>query len=154
MELLSIVVPCWNEEAGLARFYAETAAVCAGLDAAVEFIFVDDGSRDGTLAALKELAAREKTVSDKNEGFVAQLKDLLSGFSVSTEACGLCTTFPCAWNVITLEIGSIATSSTSLYLISAHREHPASRYSFASICFIGIFSLKINQHSEILVTTS
>ena len=26
MELLSIVVPCWNEEAGLARFYAETAA--------------------------------------------------------------------------------------------------------------------------------
>ncbi len=30
----------------------------------------------------KELAAREKTVSDKNEGFVAQLKDLLSGFSV------------------------------------------------------------------------
>ena len=62
MELLSIVVPCWNEEAGLARFYAETAAVCAGLDAAVEFIFVDDGSRDGTLAALKELAARDGRV--------------------------------------------------------------------------------------------
>ena len=40
MELLSIVVPCWNEEAGLARFYAETAAVCAGLAAAVEFIQV------------------------------------------------------------------------------------------------------------------
>ena len=62
MELLSIVVPCWNEEAGLARFYAETAAVCAGLEAAVEFIFVDDGSRDGTLAALKELAARDGRV--------------------------------------------------------------------------------------------
>ena len=30
----------------------------------------------------KELAVREKTVSDKNEGFVAQLKDLLAGFSV------------------------------------------------------------------------
>lgn len=29
-----------------------------------------------------ELAAREKTVSDRNESFVAQLKDLLSGFSV------------------------------------------------------------------------
>ena len=29
-----------------------------------------------------ELAVREKTVSDKNEGFVSQLKDLLSGFSV------------------------------------------------------------------------
>lgn len=62
MELLSIVVPCWNEEAGLARFYAETAAVCAGLDGLVEFIFVDDGSQDGTLAALKELAARDGRV--------------------------------------------------------------------------------------------
>ena len=30
----------------------------------------------------KELAVREKIVSDKNEGFVSQLKDLLSGFSV------------------------------------------------------------------------
>ena len=30
----------------------------------------------------KELAVREKTVSDKNEGFVSQLKDLLSGFTV------------------------------------------------------------------------
>ncbi|MDE6881475.1 MAG: ABC transporter ATP-binding protein/permease [Oscillospiraceae bacterium] len=29
-----------------------------------------------------ELAVREKTVSDKNESFVSQLKDLLSGFSV------------------------------------------------------------------------
>lgn len=62
MELLSIVVPCYNEEAGLARFYAETSAVCAGLDAVVEFIFVDDGSRDGTLAALKGLAERDGRV--------------------------------------------------------------------------------------------
>jgi len=62
MELLSIVVPCYNEEAGLARFYAETSAVCTRLDAEVEFIFVDDGSRDGTLAALKELAAKDKRV--------------------------------------------------------------------------------------------
>lgn len=36
----------------------------------------------GSLLMGKELAAREKAVSDKNEGFVAQLKDLLSGFSV------------------------------------------------------------------------
>lgn len=30
----------------------------------------------------KEMAVREKEVSDRNEGFVAQLQDLLSGFSV------------------------------------------------------------------------
>lgn len=62
MDRLSIVVPCYNEEAGLARFYAETSAVCAGLDADVEFVFVDDGSRDGTLAALKGLAERDGRV--------------------------------------------------------------------------------------------
>ncbi len=62
MDRLSIVVPCYNEEAGLARFYAETSAVCAGLDTQVEFIFVDDGSRDGTLAALKGLAERDGRV--------------------------------------------------------------------------------------------
>lgn len=62
MELLSIVVPCYNEEAALARFYAETSAVCAGLDGLVEFIFVDDGSRDGTLAEIKALAARDSRV--------------------------------------------------------------------------------------------
>lgn len=62
MDRLSIVVPCYNEEAGLARFYAETSAVCAKLDADVEFIFVDDGSRDGTLTALKGLAERDGRV--------------------------------------------------------------------------------------------
>ncbi|MDE7224373.1 MAG: ABC transporter ATP-binding protein/permease [Acetatifactor sp.] len=35
-----------------------------------------------TLLMGKELAVREKTVSDKNESFVSQLKDLLSGFAV------------------------------------------------------------------------
>lgn len=62
MDRLSIVVPCYNEEAGLARFYAETSAVCAGLDADVEFVFVDDGSRDGTLTEIKTLAERDGRV--------------------------------------------------------------------------------------------
>ena len=62
MDRLSIVVPCYNEEAGLARFYDAASAVCAKLDADVEFIFVDDGSRDGTLAALKGLAERDGRV--------------------------------------------------------------------------------------------
>lgn len=62
MDRLSIVVPCYNEEAGLARFYDAASAVCDGLDARVEFIFVDDGSRDGTLTALKGLAERDGRV--------------------------------------------------------------------------------------------
>lgn len=62
MDRLSIVVPCYNEEAGLARFYDAASAVCRTLDAQVEFIFVDDGSRDGTLAEIKALAERDGRV--------------------------------------------------------------------------------------------
>ena len=55
MALLSIIVPCYNEEDALGPFYERTSAVCAGLGADVEYIFVDDGSSDGTLPRLKRL---------------------------------------------------------------------------------------------------
>ena len=63
MGLLSIIVPCYNEEAAVEAFYARTSAVCAKLPAVdVEYIFVDDGSADGTLAVLKALAGRDRRV--------------------------------------------------------------------------------------------
>ena len=63
MELLSVIVPCFNEEATVKGFFARTSAVCAALpDIRTEYIFVDDGSRDGTLALVKELAARDSRV--------------------------------------------------------------------------------------------
>ena len=63
MELLSIIVPCFNEEETVEAFYARTSAVCAGLpDVRVEYIFVDDGSRDQTLPILKGLAERDDGV--------------------------------------------------------------------------------------------
>jgi glycosyltransferase involved in cell wall biosynthesis len=53
--LLSIVVPVFNEAANLERLYAE---LTAALDAvAFELILVDDGSRDESLAIMRQLAA-------------------------------------------------------------------------------------------------
>lgn len=59
---LSLVVPCYNEAAGLEAFWARTSAALssAGLDA--EAVFVDDGSRDATFAVLSALAARDPRV--------------------------------------------------------------------------------------------
>lgn len=63
MKLISVVVPCYNEEEVLPLFYSEITRV-AGLmpDYAFEFLFVDDGSKDGTLRVLKELAAGDERV--------------------------------------------------------------------------------------------
>lgn len=56
--LVSAVVPCYNEEAALPFFLEEILKVAEQLPADLEIIFVDDGSKDGTLTLLRK-AARE-----------------------------------------------------------------------------------------------
>ena len=49
MDKISIIIPCYNEEKVLSRFYRETSKEVSKIrDAECEFIFVDDGSRDHT----------------------------------------------------------------------------------------------------------
>jgi glycosyltransferase involved in cell wall biosynthesis len=55
---LSVVVPCYNEEAVIDRFDARTRAVLGGLPVSHEICYVDDGSTDGTLTHLRELSER------------------------------------------------------------------------------------------------
>lgn len=62
MKRLSIVVPCYNEEEAIPLFYEACAAEAAKLPAEVEWWFVDDGSRDGSLAQMKALRARDARV--------------------------------------------------------------------------------------------
>lgn len=56
MPTLSIVVSVYNEEAVLPQFHHELTAALAALDDAVEIIYVDDGSVDGSRAILDSLA--------------------------------------------------------------------------------------------------
>ena len=62
-KLISVIVPCYNEQEVLHMFYDEMSRV-AGLmtDYNFEFIFVNDGSRDNTLNICKELAAKDERV--------------------------------------------------------------------------------------------
>jgi len=59
---LSIVIPCFNEEASLLQFYEESIKALEQLNKPIEFIFVDDGSKDNTLSILRQLAGQNNCV--------------------------------------------------------------------------------------------
>ncbi len=62
-DIISIIVPCHNEEEMVPIFHKEIAAVSDQLpDATIELIFVNDGSKDDTLAKMKQVAALDERV--------------------------------------------------------------------------------------------
>ena len=66
-KIVSILVPCFNEELSLPLFYDEA---CRTIDALgmydFELLFVNDGSRDGTLSVIEGLHAKDGRVSFVN----------------------------------------------------------------------------------------
>ena len=60
--MISIIVPCYNEEEALPIFYQECSAVLSSMNEAYELLFVNDGSKDGTLSILKELSETDTCV--------------------------------------------------------------------------------------------
>lgn len=61
--LITIVVPVFNERDNLRGFYGAVNAVLTAIgDYDWEFVFVDDGSRDGSFEVLKELGAADARV--------------------------------------------------------------------------------------------
>ena len=87
--LLTVVVPCFNEEQGIS---ATVEKILGGLEAALpmagapgalwfEVLIVDDGSTDGSAAAIEALGRSSSSVRslrhDRNEGYGAALKTAL-----------------------------------------------------------------------------
>lgn len=65
MCVLSIIVPCYNEEESVADFYAElmkNEAFFAEKQLEIEILYIDDGSRDHTAAEVKKLRERDERV--------------------------------------------------------------------------------------------
>lgn len=63
MKKCSVVIPCYNEEETIQIFYDEIEKyIPKMLELEFEFIFVDDGSKDGTLHEIKRLANMDKRV--------------------------------------------------------------------------------------------
>ncbi len=67
MSLISIIVPCYNEEAVLPMFYEEVQKIMDQMRAehshlTFELVFIDDGSKDKTLPILREMALKDQRV--------------------------------------------------------------------------------------------
>ena len=62
-EKITIVVPCYNEQEALPYFYPEFVKVATLMsEQDFELLLVDDGSKDGTLAYIKQLANSDNRV--------------------------------------------------------------------------------------------
>ena len=63
MEKITVIVPCYNEEAALHYYYKEMSRVMDEMnDVDFELLFVNDGSKDKTLEIMMELANKDSRV--------------------------------------------------------------------------------------------
>lgn len=99
MKLVSIVVPCYNEQEVLPMFYDEITKVTDGMSAKwpeleFEYLFINDGSKDNTLPILRSLADRDKRVRyisfsrnfGKESGMYAGLENAKGDYVVVMDA--------------------------------------------------------------------
>ncbi len=62
MTLITIMVPCYNEEEALPYFYDRIKPIIDSMHYEVELLFINDGSNDGTLAYIQQLQLRDPRV--------------------------------------------------------------------------------------------
>lgn len=60
--MISIIVPCYNEESSVRIFYNELIRIEDDLNKDFEVIFIDDGSCDGTLCEIEKLMNEDKRI--------------------------------------------------------------------------------------------
>ena len=56
LPIISVVIPCYNEEEAIPVFLAEITEVLTNMKTGYELIFIDDGSSDDTLSILRQLS--------------------------------------------------------------------------------------------------
>ena len=88
---ITIMVPCYNEQDSLPLFYEALGKIMQDerlSEYEWELLFINDGSKDNTLAVLKALRAKDERVSyiDLSRNFGKE-KAMLAGFDYATGDC-------------------------------------------------------------------
>ena len=99
MSLLSVIVPCYNEQEALPYFYDAIVKVSDEMkavwqDLEFEYLFIDDGSKDDTLAVIEGLREKDKRVRyvsfsrnfGKEAGLYAGLSNARGDHAVTMDA--------------------------------------------------------------------
>ena len=89
MKKVTILIPCYNEEASLPLMYDSLCGHTAPCpDYEWEFLFVNDGSRDCTLQIIKQLREGDKRISyvDLSRNFGKEAV-MVAGFDYATGDC-------------------------------------------------------------------
>ncbi|MGL9728840.1 glycosyltransferase family 2 protein [Enterococcus sp. DIV0756] len=60
--MISVIVPCFNEEEAIPLFFAEMEKIRKKVSHQFEYIFINDGSKDRTLEVLRDLSCTNKFV--------------------------------------------------------------------------------------------
>ncbi|BCK43322.1 glucosyl transferase family 2 [Streptococcus suis] len=60
--MISVIVPCFNEEEAIPYFYDAMEKVRKEMGEQFEYIFVNDGSKDRTLTVLRQLSGQDRAV--------------------------------------------------------------------------------------------
>lgn len=93
MKTISIITPCYNEELNVGELYdrVRRAIVSLGEGYRYEHIFIDNASRDNTVAALKEIAAGDKNVKViRNTRNFGQIRSPMHALHQASGDCVIC----------------------------------------------------------------
>lgn len=94
MKKLSIIIPCYNEEENIKEFF-DAASLCMNkIKYELEFVFINDGSKDNTLDELKKLLSRSEKVKiinfsrnfGKDAAIYAGLQECVGDYAVLIDA--------------------------------------------------------------------
>ncbi|MCR5774261.1 MAG: glycosyltransferase family 2 protein [Lachnospiraceae bacterium] len=99
MSLLSVIVPCYNEQEAIPFFYEAITETAAGIsktrpEMEFEFLFIDDGSSDDTLSTIEGLREKDSRVRfvsfsrnfGKEAALYAGLKNAKGDYAVTMDA--------------------------------------------------------------------
>lgn len=92
--MLSVIVPCYNEEKAIPKFYPELKKALDALRSTYEILFIDDGCKDNTVKECLKIKSLDKFVKvisfsrnfGKEAGILAGLKEAKGDFVVIMDA--------------------------------------------------------------------